>query len=166
MIPLFIGLTLANLLFLLTSAALGYMALDRPASGEWHRLAGALSALACCGVHCVVFTYFMATGKWVQHAVDIKRLDPALVGPTRSFKAQAFPAALGAILAVVVVAMLGAATDVYRISRTIHHVAALVMILANLAAAFVEYHAIRRNGLLIAKVLSDVAATNATNPPR
>src|SRR5688572_31476284 len=95
MIPLFLGLTLVNLLCLGTATALGYMSLgDGGESKGAHILAGALAALVCVGVHCVVFTYFIATAKWIQHAVLVKRLDPALVEPTRSFKLQAFPAAL------------------------------------------------------------------------
>ena len=69
MIPLFVGLTLVNLLCLGVTMALGYWA--PPASRHLHILAGALSALVCCGVHCVVFTYFIATAKWVQHAIAV-----------------------------------------------------------------------------------------------
>src|SRR5215213_9614682 len=100
MIPLFIGLTLVNLIGLGTAAVLGYAAKAGYAVGPWHVLAGALAALVCCGVHCVVFTYFAATAKWVQHAISVKRLDPALASPTRSFKRQAFPAAVVAMAAV------------------------------------------------------------------
>src|SRR5881392_1430699 len=109
MIPLFVGLTLVNLLCLGVTMALGYWA---PAqSRHLHILAGALSALVCCAVHCVVFTYFIATAKWVQHAIAVKQLDAALAGPTRSFRRQAFPAALLAMASVFAAAVLGAARD-------------------------------------------------------
>src|SRR5689334_11186882 len=111
MIPLFVGLTLVNLLFLSVAMALGYWA--PPQSRHLHILAGALSTLVCCGVHCVVFTYFIATAKWVQHAIAVKQLDPSLAEPTRSFKMQAFPAALLAMASVFVAAVLGAARDNY-----------------------------------------------------
>lgn len=154
MVPLFLGLTLANLICLITAAMMGYItALSNPNMSQWHILAGVLSAIVCVAVHCIVFTYFMATAKWVQHAVDVKRLDPQLAVPTRSFKAQAFPAALGAMAMVFITAVLGAAVDNYGLSRTWHHVLAISAIAANLAAALIEFAAIRRNAHLIDGIL-------------
>src|SRR4051812_29800504 len=108
MIPLFLSLTGLNLLCLLAAVVLGY-AFGGTERGHYHQLAGAAAALVCCGVHCVVFTYFVATAKWVQYAVSVKRLDAALTRPTRSFRAQAFPAALAGIAAGLLAAFSGAA---------------------------------------------------------
>src|SRR3954453_1392181 len=84
MIPLFLGLTAVNLLCLALASVLGF---TRP--GSAHILAGAVAAMVCVGVHCVVFTYFIATAKWAQHAVLTRKLDAQLIPPTRSFKMQA-----------------------------------------------------------------------------
>ncbi len=156
MIPLFIGLSLANLMCLCVAAWLGYTH-----HRSMHVLAGALATLACCGVHCVVFTYFIATAKWVQHAVLVKRLDPALALPTRSFKMQAFPAALLAMGSVFLAAVLGAARDNEMISPRWHWIPALVAIGVNVAVIFIEYRAIARNGLLIDSILAKVATIDA-----
>ena len=86
--------------------------------------------------------------------ISMKQLDPALLAPTRSFKAQAFPAALISMGAVLVTAMLGAAKDNYGVSITYHHFAAIGCVAINLLAAAVEFNAIRRNGFLIDEVLS------------
>jgi len=153
MIPLFLGLSALNLLCLCTTAVLGYISMSRASYGGVHFLVGAITVLTCCGVHCVVFTYFIATAKWVQHAISVKQLDPALMTPTRSFKAQALPAALAAMAAVLITMMLGAAKDNYGISITYHHFAAIVCIAINLAAAVIELAAIRRNGGLIDRIL-------------
>ena len=156
MIPLFIGITLVNLLFLLATAGLGFLH-NRP----MHVLAGALATLVCCGVHCVVFTYFIATAKWVQHAVLVKKLDPKILEPTRSFKMQAFPAALLAMGSVFLAAILGAARDNYAIRPLYHYGPALLAIGVNVIVAFVEYRAIARNGRLIDSVLETVARIDA-----
>ena len=153
MIPLFLGFTTANLLGLLAAAALGYVSVDQHDLRPYHLLAGALAAILCVGVHCVVVTYFIATAKWVQHAVTVKSLDPALAQPTRSFKAMAFPAALSCMTIVFVAACLGAAHDSYRVSRTWHHLVALISIAVNVAGAAIEYHAIAHNGRLIDEIL-------------
>ena len=161
MTSLFLGLTIANLVALLTTVGLGYAAVGQDGWRPWHMLAGALSALLCIAVHCVVFTYFIATAKWVRHAVAVKRLDEAYVTPTRSFKAQAFPAALGAMLAVFLTAIFGAAVDNHMLAPAWHHGAALGAVAVNLLAAAVEYGAIGRNGRLIDRILADAEAAAA-----
>ena len=162
MIPLFVGLTLVNLLGLAAAAALGYAAKGGYAVGPWHVLSGALAALACCGVHCVVFTYFAATAKWVQHAIEVKRLDPLLAAPTRSFKAQAFPAAVLAMASTFFAAVLGAGADNYQGAWPLwHHGSAVGAFVVNLLVAGVEYRAIARNGRLIDGVLDRVAAAGS-----
>jgi hypothetical protein len=159
MIPLFIGLTLVNLLSLGAAAGLGYAARRGYAVAPWHILAGALAALTCCAVHCVVFTYFIATAKWVRHAVTVKSLDPALVSPTRSFKAQAFPAAMAAMAVVFATAVCGAAADNYHGRwHAWHHALAVASLAVNLLVALLEYRAIDRNGRLIDGVLATIGA--------
>ena len=156
MLSLFLGLTTANLLFLLAAAGLGYAGLSSPAARAYHPLAGALAALAAVAVHCVVFTYFIATAKWVQHAIAVKQLDPALAAPTRSFKAQAFPAALGAIAAVFIAAVVGAITDAYGRDPAVHHLLSIAAIAVNIAVAPIEYRAIARNAALIDAILERI----------
>lgn len=159
MIPLFVGLTLVNLLALAAAAGLGYAAKAGYAVGPWHVLAGALAALVCCAVHCVVFTYFSATAKWVQHATKVKRLDPRLAAPTRSFKAQTFPAALLAMASTFLAAVAGAGADNFRGAWPgWHHVLAITALVVNLLMAAVELRAILRNGRLIDSVLAQIAA--------
>jgi hypothetical protein len=156
MVTLFLGLTLANLACLLTTAALGYARLADAAGGAVaprHVTLGFASAILCCAVHCVAFTYFVATAKWVRHAVALRRLDESLLAPTRSFKAQAFPAALASMLAVFFAAVTGAASENYRLPAALHHVAAILAVTVNALAACVELLAIRRNGALIDRVL-------------
>ena len=157
MIPLFLGLTFSNLIALLLTIGMGYYAATASeALRGWHMLIGVMTLILCIAVHCIVFTYFMATAKWIQHAVSVKGLDAAYLGPTRSFKHQAFPAALGAILAVFIAAIFGAATDNKIAGVAWHHMLALTAFAINVAAAVVEYLAISRNGRLIDQILADL----------
>jgi hypothetical protein len=159
MLPLFLGLTLVNLLCLSLATFLGF---TRP--GAMHVLFGALAALVCVGVHCVVFTYFIATAKWVQHAVAVKKLDATLTAPTRSFKMQAFPAALSAMAITFIAAMLGAALDNRMGSKQWHLAAALAAVAVNVAVAIIEYRAIARNSRLIDSILEQINAPPARAP--
>lgn len=165
MIPLFLGLTLVNLITLCVAGALGYLSASGHDVRGWHILAGALAGIVACAVHCIVFTYFVATAKWIQHAVLVKRLDASFITPTRSFKAQAFPAAMIAIAVTLVAVFSGAARDNYMLSRTAHHTITIVAFAVNVIAALIEYRAIARNGRLIDVMLAKIAALHATGAP-
>jgi hypothetical protein len=127
-----------------------------PAWGTYHQLAGILSTIGGCAVHCIVFTYFVATAKWVLHAIELKQLDPNLASPTRSFKSLAFPAALLGMSSTFVAAVAGAATFSYGIAPVWHHLLALLAIAVNAAVAVVEFRAIARNAALVDRVLEAV----------
>lgn len=157
MLSLFLALSAFNLLLLLLTAALGYVYGGSDVT-QWHALAGIVATMTCCAVHCVVFTYFIATAKWVQHAVMVKGLDPALAAPTRSFKLQAFPAALLAMLTVFAAAIFGAARVSYGVSPTYHHALAWIAVATNALVAVTEYRAIARNGALIDRILAQINA--------
>jgi hypothetical protein len=162
MISLFLGLTAFNLICLSLTAVLGYTSMTRPALADVHVLVGAMTAIACCAVHCVVITYFLATAKWLQHAITVKHLDPALTQPTRSFKAQALPAAIGAMSIVFITAVCGAAVANYGLNLIWHHLLALLSLAVNVLVAAVEFRAIRRNASLIDRVLALIASGDAT----
>lgn len=159
MIPLFVGLTCLNFIALAVAMTFGYLRTGPDETASRHMLSGVLAAMVCCGVHCVVFTYFAATAKWVQHAIQLKQLDPSLLAPTRSFRAQAFPAAISAIAIVFLAAFAGAGADNYGgLWRPAHHVLAIAALVVNALVALIEYRAIFRNGRLIDTVLAAAAA--------
>jgi hypothetical protein len=162
MIPLFLGITTINLLALAVATVLGYLVSSgRSDLAPWHQLAGALAAIECVAVHCIVFTYFIATAKWIQHAVSVKHLDPQLSTPTRSFKAQAFPAALSAMTIVFATAVVGVLTLSYGMNSIWHHAMALASLAVNVVVAFIEFRAISRNGALIDDVLARASSMSS-----
>ncbi len=167
MIPLFIGLTLVNLLGLAVAGALGYMSRHGYDVRGMHVLAGALSTMLACAMHCIVFTYFIATAKWVRHAVMVKHLDDGLITPTKSFRMQAFPGALIAMASVFVTAVIGAMRDsgFYPLPRIVHHSLAIGAFVINVGVAFLEYRAIARNGRLIDGILDTIQRSNPADAP-
>jgi len=156
MIPLFLGLTAFNLLCLITTTCMGYALAGSGHASSTHLMLGVMTTMACIGVHCVVFTYFIATAKWVQHAVTLKSLSQEWVEPTRSFKLQAFPAALLGMGSVFLTAILGAAADNYAVSAKLHFAAAVGAVIVNAIVAQREYAAIKRNGKLIDDLLERI----------
>jgi len=132
--------------------------------GAGHRLFGALAAIVCCGVHCVVFTYFVATGKWVAHAILVKGLDAKLAEPIGRLRRGAFAAALSVIVLAVATAIVGAAVDNQYLSPAWHQVLAIGLLAGNGVAAVVEYRCIRDNGIVIDRILARISsASSATS---
>ena len=161
MIPLFLTLTGINLACLGIAVTLGYLRTGPDQTASRHMLGGIIAAFVCCAVHCVVFTYFIATAKWVQHAILVKRLDGSLATPTRSFRVQAFPVALIAIASVFLTAFAGAGADNYGGGwARWHEVLSFAALVVNGLAVPIEYRAIRRNGELIDTVLERANATS------
>src|SRR3954469_21969838 len=151
MTVLFLGLMLANFACLIATAVVGYGGWM-----HWHRLFGALAALVCCGVHCVVFTYFIATGKWIEHAILVKQLKPQVALPTRPLRKAAFAAALSVITLAIATAIIGAAVDNFYLSASLHHVLAMLLLAGNCVAAVVEYRCVRDNGVIIDGILARI----------
>src|SRR5437870_4486360 len=156
MILLFMGLMLGNFACLIATAVMGYAG-----AMAGHRLFGALTAIVCCGVHCVVFTYFIATGRWIAHAIWVKRLEPTLAEPTRPLRKAAFAAALSIITLAIATAIVGAAVDNQYLSPPWHQVLAIALLAGNGVAAWVEFGAIRGNGLVIDGILARINATSS-----
>ena len=148
---LFLGLMLANFICLIATAIAGYGGWM-----HWHRVFGALSALVCCGVHCVVFTYFIATGKWIEHAILVKGLEPKVAEGTRPLRRGAFAAALSIITLAIATAIVGAAVDNFYLQPLWHHVMAMGLLAGNFVAAIVEYRCVRDNGVLIDGILASI----------
>ena len=151
MTVLFLGLMLANFFCLIATAVVGYAGLM-----HWHRVFGALATIVCCGVHCVVFTYFIATGKWIEHAILVKGLEPRIAEPTRPLRRGAFAAALSVIALAIATAIVGAAVDNQYLSAVWHHVLAMGLLVANGVGAIVEYRCIRENGIVIDGLLARI----------
>lgn len=76
-----------------------------------HRLTGIAAALGVVFVESIVITYFIGTSRWCKEVTETYRLDPALLRESNNLKRRAFPWAVMGMLAVLGVAMLGAAAD-------------------------------------------------------
>jgi hypothetical protein len=93
--------------------------------------------------------------------VTVKKLSTTHVDPTRSFKAQAFPAAIIAMFSVFIAAVVGVATFSYHIRPTYHLVCSVAAIVINALVALVEYRAICRNARLIDTILAEINPASA-----
>src|SRR5205085_3744677 len=74
-----------------------------------HFWLGLSAVLVTLLVHCLIFTYFLGTGRWVKEVALAYRLpDEPLPRLTRELKRQTFPVALAAMLVTIATSAAGA----------------------------------------------------------
>ncbi len=122
-----------------------------------HFLLGLTTAIGVLFVHCIIFTYFIGTGRWVKEvglAYDLP--DEPLLKLTRKLKAWTFPWALFAMLSAIATAAAGAGAQLRAWHENIHATLAGLTLGLNLWAFRIEYRNVQRNAQLIQAVLAEV----------
>jgi hypothetical protein len=99
-----------------------------------HILFSLATVVALLGIHSIVYTYFVATGKWAKEVVAAYQL------PDWINKRRAFRFILWSMTAIAVAAWLGAAVDTRGESYSLWHLGfAAIAVAFNLGSFIVEY---------------------------
>ena len=122
-----------------------------------HFLLGLSAAMMTLLVHCLIFTYFLGTGRWVKEVKLAYRLpDAPLPRLTRDLKRRVFPPALFAMLTAIATGAAGAAAQVDVWPWQIHATLATVTLLVNLWAFHLEYRCLQTNVGVLHEVMREV----------
>lgn len=149
MIPIFIGVCLAALVAALV-ALQGGLAIaeatpaERTAAIDRHQLLGLSASVLLLISQCVVFVYFLGTGKAIKTAVEVRGLNPDLAARTRKLKGKTFPFATFSAIAVVAGSVLSGASS----PRT-HAITMLGALTLFLVSVYFEFRSIVENGKLM-----------------
>jgi hypothetical protein len=164
MIRIFTILAAADTLFLLASYSLGVVSKLRDSVHSltdqtfwFHFLLGLSTAVLTLLVHCLIFTYFLGTGRWVKEvklAYDLP--DEPLPKLTRELKREVFPPALFAMLTAIATGAAGAAAQVGASRWEVHAVLATLTLAVNFWAFRVEYRCVQTNLGVLDEVMRQV----------
>jgi hypothetical protein len=122
-----------------------------------HFVVGLVTALGILLVHCIIFTYFLGTGRWVKEVgIAYKLPDAEWPKTTRELKRATFPPALFAMLTGIATAAAGAGAQLQAWHWSIHATLGVATLLVNLWAFGVEYRNVSINAQVIQAVLDDV----------
>lgn len=154
MIPLFLGLSFANLLLLATVFGAGLLVIDSFGKPTWvysyHLALGFAAGLMTLLAHLGVYTYFMATSRWLQAATEKANLDVNdFAVPAYAAKRRVFPVAMTAIVVTMLTMFAGAAADPTVRPwwpGEVHLTIAALALAANALCALLEYRLIRVQG--------------------
>ena len=118
-----------------------------------HLLFSLLTVVVLLGIHSIVYTYFMATGKWAKEVIRVYGLPDWFLAQAKRNKRRAFRFVLGSMTAIAVAAWLGGAADTLGTTYAPWHLAAAAMAVAfNLGSFVVEYAAIVGHARLLAEL--------------
>jgi hypothetical protein len=122
-----------------------------------HFFLGLATAIGILLVHCLIFIYFLGTGRWVKEVTLAYRLpDEPHHKMTRELKRKTFPPALFAMLIGIATSAAGAGVQLQAWHWSVHLTLAVLTLLINLWAFRLEYRHVRLNALVIQGVLADV----------
>jgi hypothetical protein len=108
-------------------------------------------------VHCIIFTYFLGTGRWVKEVGIAYRLpDDPLPRKTRELKRATFPPALFSMLIAIFTSAAGAGVLFQSWPWYVHATGAALTLLINLWAFRVEYRSLAANIEILNAVLMEV----------
>jgi hypothetical protein len=163
MTRIFLGLAVLNGLTLIAAFAVGIVSWlgSGSASGTnvylTHLILGLTGGILTLLVHCLIFTYFLGTGRWVKEVALAYRLpDEPWPKLTRELKRWTFPPALIAMLVTIAAAAAGMGVQVRAWPWYVHGLLALTTLAVNFAAFVIEYRSVRTNADIIDQVLFEV----------
>jgi hypothetical protein len=162
MFPLFLGLTAANLMLLVTVFVIGLFVVDHTqtptAAFDWHMPLGIAAGLMAAFTHVAVYMYHMATARWLEAATDKVGVPVARwVTPALARKRKVFFVMIGTIAATMVTMFSGVLADPTMnplLPGEVHLLIGALAIAANVGAALSEARHIRRQGLLMDDALA------------
>jgi hypothetical protein len=159
-------LSAINFLGLVAACTLGLLNWLVPALPEWaytvsmlHVIVSLLFAISTLLVHCLIFIYFLGTGRWVKEvALAYKIPDQPLPKLTRELKRRTFPPALAAMVVVIATAAagMGAFMQVWFWPWPLHATLAALTLVVNAWAFVVESRAVTINSGVIDEVMGEV----------
>ncbi|HYV36932.1 MAG TPA: hypothetical protein VE988_14595 [Gemmataceae bacterium] len=163
MTRIFTTLAAIVLLSLLTTIGFGFWSMALPKNEFYkdiyliHFCLGLFTSLAVLLVHCIIFTYFLGTGRLVKEvAIAYKMPDEPLPKLTRELKREAFPAALFSMLIAIATAAAGAGRQLEQWHWSIHMLLAFATLGVNLWAFSVEYRCVSTNAGVMEAVMDEV----------
>jgi nucleoside recognition membrane protein YjiH len=162
-------LSAINFLGLLAACLLGALNFLVPAHPDWaytvsmlHIWVSLFFVFSTLAVHCLIFIYFLGTGRWVKEVALAYRIpDDPLPRLTRELKRRTFPPALAAMLVVIAAAAAGMGAFMQVWPWPVHATVALATLTVNAWAFVIESRAVTVNAEVIEQVMHAVERIRA-----
>jgi hypothetical protein len=163
MTRIFLGLALLDAAALLAAFATGFFYSSSEAGALVHFTLGLYTVIGNLGLHCLIFIYFLGTGRWVKEvALAYDLPDEPWPKLTRELKRKTFPPALFAMLVPIAAAAAGTGAQLQEWPWPVHAGLAAAGLLVNAWAFTIEYRNVRTNAGVLDEVLREVDRIRAS----
>jgi len=157
MLRYFLVLAVSDGSLLIASFVLGLLASGEPRGpgAIWrgvHVLFALLTTMTTLAVHSIVYTYFLATGKWAKEVVRVYGLPEWINTQAKKNKRKAFRFEFWSMTLIAIAAWIGAAADTQGINPLWHLGIAAVTLAFNFGAFVIEYAVIVSQARLLMEV--------------
>jgi hypothetical protein len=145
MIRYFMVMAVTGTSLLVADFVVGFLAAAEPhgPGAVWrptHVLFSLATVVLLLAIHSIVYTYFVATGKWAKEVVQVYQLPDWIGTQATKNKRRAFRFIMGSMTAIAVAAWLGAAADTRGSYYAIWHLGSAAFAVAcNIGSFVVEY---------------------------
>lgn len=151
MIRYFLVLAVTGTSLLVADFVLGLLASGQDATWRGvHVLFSLITVVGLLGIHSIVYTYFMATGKWAKEVVRVYQLPDWFVAHANRNKRRAMRFVMGSMTAIAITAWLGAAAHTRSLDYAPWHLGIAALTIAfNLGSFGAEYAGIVAHARLL-----------------
>ena len=157
---IFLNLAVIDFFALLACFVIGFVLRSQEPAGSLylvHFHLGLYTTIGNLGVHCLIFIYFLGTGRWVKEVARAYRLpDYPLPRLTRDLKRRTFPPALFAMLVPIAATASGLGVQMREWPGWVHITLAIASLVVNVWAFRIEYGNVETNTKVIEDVLHEV----------
>lgn len=142
--------TLLSIAGLIGTAVIGFIANDGAATAQHITAALATVVLGLFSQSMTMF-FFIGTGKEIKE----KTAEKEVIAETRAFKARVFPAAMYAMITVMVTFILGGGVHTGKLPVWTHQILVALSLFMFIRAYVIEHRAMEANARLMEKYLSE-----------
>jgi hypothetical protein len=152
--------------FVLGCFAMGQVQGSDAIARRVHILFSLATVVTLLGIHSIVYTYFVATGKWAKEVVHVYQLPEWITAQATKNKRRVFRFIMGSMTAIAIAAWMGAAADTLGSAYSIWHMGTAALALAfNLGSFVVEYAVIVAHVRLLTELKDQADRMRAARYP-
>ncbi len=149
----FASVSVTIVLFYLATLAMAYLHL-MPVG--LHMLWGCFTALLIIFLQCLVFGFFINSGKSIKKVVQDNRLSPDWIQKTKEYKNRCYPMLMLALLVSVMAAIVGGGVSIGSVPVWIHQVLVWAALAVNIYSLTISYKVVVENVEAIHRINEEV----------
>ena len=164
----FASVSVTLILFYLATLGMAYIH-QPPLTLEFHMIWGLFTATLIVLLQCLIFGFFIGSGKSIKRVVQENGLDQGWIQKTKDYKNKSYPALMLAILFSTAAAILGGGVAAGAVPVWVHQVLVWTALILNIRSLWISYRVVVENVNAIHRINQEVqnlkAGGQAPIPP-